>query len=549
MFSAPTRKATPAVRAKAALELRRRQSALVADPKLLAFGRWSAQNLRIVDKRGNVVPLVLNWAQREVYATELRLRRDKRRPWIIVLKDRKSGISTLQQALAYHAVRTKDNAECRTLAHTDTDTRKLFGIVERFYREEVKHGNPPAKAAGSTYAIRFPSLASVYDAVTAGAVGTGRGGTLWRIHCSEVSRYADLAELHTALADGQGEGAAYTWESTANGKEGRGAVFYNTYMAAKDGKNLFTALFFPWYSHPTNRIRLVAPDELFPLDDEELKRVDLYGLDLEQVKYWRSKRMALSLEGRGLSSMSQEHPDNDEDCFLDSGDPYFDRDLLTTRREEDRRDPIRVVEGGPLHGLRIYKEPVEGHEYSIGCDPAEGLEEDDSAMSVTDHTTGEQVASWARADVPPNTLGKVQLRELGYMYLCGGGAPAYSITERNNHGHAVLGAQLDSGYPANRIYHHVDATDPHGTEAKRVGWPNNVATKGVLVSALGASLQEGSPRVRDAATHASIRRIERGPSGSAELTGRDLAVAHALSLFRAPPAFIPPRRRSVSLGW
>lgn len=257
--------------------------------------------------------------------------------------------------------------------------------------------------------------------------------------------------------------------------------------------------------------------------------------------------MALSLDGRGLSAMQQEHPDNDEDCFLESGTPYFDRDLLAVRRQEDTRPVLRVIEGGPLHGLRIYREPVEGHEYSVGCDPAEGVDEDESAMSVTDHTADEQVAAWARSDVPPNTLGKIQLRELGYMYLCGGGAPAYSTTERTNHGHAVLGAQLDAGYPADRIYHHIDPTDPEDHVSHRVGWPNNVATAPVLVSDLGASLQAGVPRIRDAATHSSIRRIERGANGSAVLRGRDLAVAHALSLFRAPERFQPPRRQSVSM--
>ncbi len=518
-----------------------------AEPMARLFGRWSASHLRIVDKAGRLIPLQLNWAQRRIYGAELALKRAGRRPWLIILKDRKSGVSTLQQALAYHLIRTKGNAECRTLAHTDTDTRKLFRIVERFYKEELKAGTAPLKAPGSTYAIQFPTIGSVYDAVTAGATGTGRGGTLWRIHCYEVAFYPDAATLHTALADGQGQGAAYVWESTPNGKEGRGQAFYETYQAAKAGKNLFTPLFFPWHSHPGNRLPLLAPDELGALDEEEEKRVALYGLDLQQVKYWREKRRALSLDGRGLSAMQQEHPDNDEDCFLESGEPYFDRDLLAKRRTEDMRPPLRVVEGGPLHGLRVYREPVEGHEYSIGCDPAEGIEGDDSAMSVTDHTTGEQVAAWHRGDVPPNTLGKVQLPALGYMYRCPGGAPAYSVTERNNHGHAVLGAQLDSGYPADRIYHHVDATDPDGKEAKRVGWPNNVATKGVLVSDLGASLASGAPKVRDEATHASIRRIERGPNGSAVLTGRDLAVAHALSLFRAPPPFTPPRRQSTSM--
>jgi hypothetical protein len=185
----------------------------------------------------------------------------------------------------------------------------------------------------------------------------------------------------------------------------------------------------------------------------------------------------------------------------------------------------------------------------MGCDPAEGVDEDESAISVTDHTTGEQVAAWSRNDVPPNTLGKVQLKALGYRYLCRNGAPAFSITERNNHGHAVLGAQLDSGYPAHRIYHHIDPTDPHDKQAKRVGWPNNISTKPVLVSDLGASLHDGVPKIRDEATHASIRRIERSPSGTAELTGRDLAVAHSLSLFRAPVIHGQPPRRSVSVPW
>lgn len=499
-----------------------------------AFRPFAADRLRIVDQRGEVVPLALNWAQRQVYGAELRLRREGRRPWLLILKDRKSGVSTLQQALAYYAIRTQPNSECRTIAHTDTDTRRLFGMVERFYRSEPADGRRPDKAAGSTYAIRFPRLGSVYDAVTAGATATGRGGTLHRIHCSEVAFYPDAATLHTALADGQAVNASYVWESTPNGRDGRGKVFYETYEAAKRGKNLFTPLFFPWWSHPANRERLTEPDELFPLDDEERYRQQRYGLDLQQIKYWRQKRLALSLSGRGIAAMTQEHPDNDVDCFLESGEPYFDRDLLALRRTEQVRDPIRFLQGGMLHGMRIYAEPDPEHEYTIGCDPAEGVERDDSAISVMDHTTGAQVAAWNRDDMDPNTLGREVLPAAGEMYR-GSSVAAFAVVERNNHGHAVLGAALTQGYPNARLYHHAEATDPRGRTARRVGWPNTSATKGVLVADLGTSLVEGAPRVLDAETQAGIRRIERGPNGVAELTGRDLAVAHALSMFRAPP--------------
>src|SRR5690606_27748875 len=112
-----------------------------------------------------------------------------------------------------------------------------------------------------------------------------------------------------------------------------------------------------------------------------------------------------------------------------------------------------------------------------GCDPSEGVEGDQSAIYVHDHTTHDTAAVWNRNDVPPNTLGKVQLRELGMRYRCEDDAPAYLVVERNNHGHAVLGALLDSGYPPARVYHHGDATDPDGNPSRKAGWPNNVATK------------------------------------------------------------------------
>lgn len=498
------------------------------------FGRFSAARLKIVDKDGRLVPLHLNWAQRQVYGAELQMRRDRRRPWLLVLKYRKGGISTLQQALAYWTLRKGRYRRCRTLAHRGEDVSQIFSMVERFWQEEPDDGHRPRKTTAGKTHIELPDLGGYYGADTAGSLTGGRGSTYQRIHGAEAAFWRSLKTLHKALAEAQANDCAYVLESTPNGREGDGQDFYEFWQAAKQGKNAFRPIFLPWWADPANRQQLRAPDELGPLDPEEEKRVRLYGIDLDQVKWWRQKRLELAAEGRGMAAIVQEHPDNDEDCFVESGTPYFDADLLAQRRTEQVRPPIRIEEGGALHGLRVYAEPVPGHEYSVGCDPAEGVEGDESAMYVQDHTAHETAAVWNRNDVDPNTLGKVQLRELGLRYRCEDDAPAYLVVERNNHGHAVLGALLDSGYPPARVYHHVHATDPDGNPSSKAGWPNNVATKGVLVSAIGTSLRDGVPVIRDGATHASIRRIERQANGTAELTGRDLAVAYGLSLSGAP---------------
>ena len=100
----------------------------------------------------------------------------------------------------------------------------------------------------------------------------------------------------------------------------------------------------------------------------------------------------------------------------------------------DRRspmpDPVRTAAGVARVG--VYAAAEAGREYVIGCDPAEGNpQSDESAASVVDVLTGEQVAVLAGRFDPAVFAGYVA--SLSEYYH---GAPA--LVERNNHGHAVL---------------------------------------------------------------------------------------------------------------
>ena len=126
--------------------------------------------------------------------------------------------------------------------------------------------------------------------------------------------------------------------------------------------------------------------------------------------------------------------------------------------------PANSVEAlAAVHGLRIYPLPVEGRAYRIGADPAEGLpgaDRDDSALSVVDLETGEEVACglgrWEPKAVFP---GVITAASAAYN-----GAPV--LVERNNHGHAVIGALEAAG----------EVELLHGPDG-RAGYPKSPASK------------------------------------------------------------------------
>ena len=514
------------------------------------FSRFCVEQLRIVDQRKQIVALQLNWLQRHIWARELRARRAGRRPWFIILKYRRGGVTTLQQALNYWQIWRQEHQECATFAHRQDDTRKIFRMVDRFYQNQPvsqRHPKTPAK----TLWIEFPTWDGFYSAQTAGSAGAGRGLGMSRLHLSEAAFYSDLEGLHTGLHDtiAEVEGSAYVIESTPNGRVGKGEDFYEFYQTAKRGESEFIPIFVAWHMDPANQRPLLAPDELGKLSDEEQQLQVKHALSLEQVKWWREKRRGLLAKGGRSDIIHQEHPSDDETCFLMSIAGYYDRDLIAAL-EPKTREPLAVEENGRL---RIYEWPKDDVSYSLGGDIAEGVGADDSTCYVINCSTGATAAVWQSNQIPPDEYGRMVIGDrisgLGWRYQnTSTEAPAFVTLERNNHGHAALAGLLKMAeYPRDRVYHHVDPTmrTREGMEKqpemeKKAGWPHTQVSHVQLTNVLGRVIREGEPEVADAPTLVSIREVGIGPSG-AEFTSRDLAVGLGLAVIGLPYATDKPR--------
>jgi hypothetical protein len=97
--------------------------------------------------------------------------------------------------------------------------------------------------------------------------------------------------------------------------------------------------------------------------------------------------------------------------FLGSGDNVFDSDLMQDIAKNQVKEPMAKMMGG---GLWIFKEPVNGHKYVMGCDVSRGDSEDFSSVEIIDFDTREQVLEYV-GKVPPDILAEIAYK-WGTMY-------------------------------------------------------------------------------------------------------------------------------------
>lgn len=312
----------------------------------LPFEPFCERYLRVQNKRGEIVPLRLKRAQ--LALVNALTGRD------IVLKARQLGMSTVIQALHFYQ-QMRGNTRTMTLCHEDDLTSTLRRMADRFYSalpDRVQPARQYANAKLTTYA-GLNSEGSI--ATVGGTAGErkGRGGSMTRIHGSEVAFWPDAeAVMGAAMQAGDPD---IILESTPNGMSG---WFYDRCMEALDGAGVWMLHFFPWWWDDDYRVAL-QPGEALNYTDDERALLDAHGLDAEQIKWRRSKIAELP------HTFAQEYPEDPLSCFLASGQSYF---------------------GDVAHAFTATAaEPVAGRRYVAGLDF--GQTTDYTVMSVLDTET------------------------------------------------------------------------------------------------------------------------------------------------------------------
>ncbi|MBG9735788.1 DNA packaging protein [Paenibacillus alvei] len=463
-------------------KLRNRPEKLEELKEILSdFEQFCFRMLKIKNKSGEMVPLVLNDAQRR-YASKVFADISASKPVrIVILKARQMGFSTVTEALIYYFTSLQEAKNGFIVAQSSEASSNLYDMFQLYYEkvpaiiQPMSRKNNAKKLTFENPAIRTadrrknPGLKSKITVQTAESRVLARSDTIHYLHASEVAfwpakkKKRHLLSLLAALS--KEPGSLGVIESTANGME----EFKKMWDAAVKGESDFTPLFFSWFEMPDYR-KPVPPG--FELTEEERELKDKYGLDDEQLQ-WRRYTIRNDCGG-DPRQFDQEYPSEPDDAFLLSGEGIFDNKFIKRLRDaitlKGSRHEIDFVKGKVIPSsngeLVIYRKPENGKRYVLAADTAKGKEDGDyDAAYVLEERTGEMCAA-LHGKWDTDLYGK-KLNTLGLFYNT-----ALLAVENNNTGESVLNTLFNTcHYPL--LFMHKKGT---------LGWNTNQATRPVMIS-------------------------------------------------------------------
>lgn len=434
----------------------------------LQSAEWRINNLyKIVNKKGRLITFKEN-PQQYLINRDPSLEK-------AILKARQLGISTARIIHLFDKTIWTPNQNSVILAHKDDSLIKLFRIVYTAYHSMDKKLKPVLdRGGGSKYEFYFPAINSRISCTL-----ESRSEAVQDLHISEFGLMKDDTAVK-ATVDTVPIGGSITYESTPKGLN----HFHELWF---DGERKIKKFFFPWYSFPEYQIE-TAPLEL---TDEELelkaKAKSHYNVEItdSQIAF---RRWKIRQKGGGISGLRdfmEEFPEDEQSCFLSSGDTVFN--LLQIKSMFDQApNPIKIV-----NGIKIFKPLDRNKVYVCGADCAEGVGGDSSVGVMIEAKSREQVASFV-GDIKPYEFAH-KLKEMCELYKHSGRPYPMLAVERNNHGHAVL-LELNEHLKYPNLYYRKKS---NGDSDDSPGWVTDKISRPVMINAFVDAIENNYMKLND----------------------------------------------------
>lgn len=365
------------------------------------FGVWFETCVKIVKKSGKLERPKLNILQQRVNEAYTYCMANGIACRLIILKPRQKGASTVSTGLqVHHLASSPDAIKGKIIGGKYKQVANLWGQLEVFEASDTCEW---AKGGMKVYADRAEfGNGSEITKETANDPDAGRSGMYHFVIATELGRWrangiANAAKVLSGLLAcvPREPGTVVILESTAQGAMGEFHSRYQKAVSLEDYKtglrgSGFIKVFAAWFEFEDSWVDLTPSEKKALQKDltaEEKRLIETYDLVLEQIQY---RRDTIESECDGDEEMfKQEYPSNEDEAFLQSGRPRYDRagldalkqqaaDAVSRRRvgaidlSADHQAVFRdcpVEEGGVYH---IWEQPIEGHYYLLAADTMTG---------------------------------------------------------------------------------------------------------------------------------------------------------------------------------
>lgn len=395
---------------------------------------------------------------------------------IVTLKSRQIGWSTLVTAYNFWLTFFFDDRLAILLSKGEREATNLKKMAAYGFKRlpEWLRMRGPRAIQDNMSALVFDNGSSIESLPSKSDPGRGRSAYI--VSVDEWAFLEDPAGAWASIEPIADVGGRILGLSTANGS---GTFFEELYVKALAGENGFFPLFKPWYAK-TDR------------DD------DWYAVKKATLPQWQ---------------LWQEYPSNDVECFVRSGFPFFDIDILDAI--ETSEPDVGVLVSGDYVGfaeqqggtLRMFEMPKVGDTYVIGADVAEGLDHGDySCAHVIHWRTHRIVAVWHGHISPSDFAG--QLADLGRLYNT-----AFIGCEVNNSGLTTC-KYLQEYYRYPNIYFQRTIDERTGKRTEKIGWTTSKKSRPFMLNELSTELRERTLILEDKPTVEELRRFQRDKFGN-----------------------------------
>ena len=418
------------------------------------FKRVIETLFRIPNKRGEIVPFILNNIQQDLHNHLLK------NSFLDILKFRQGGITSLIMAFFLVECLSKF-CVCVMIAHDKDHTERLLQRCRLFL--DLLKGPSPRLSKLNDQELLFTKTHSTFYIGTAGSRTFGRSATITHLHCSEYAFWRAPQALMAGLMQAVPSTGLVIKESTANGF---GTLHHKQFMRAFQGDSKFKGIFYPWYIFEEYQSETPLSSPLTPKEEELQQK---FNLSLPQLQ-WRREKLE-EFEG-DPQLFAQEYPATVEEAFLVSGGSMVPQ-LVPIPSELWGRTSV----GGVPVAL-LSRHPTQGKNYVFGVDVSGGTGNDYSAVQGLCLETNEQVLAYRTNTLAPPAFAAT-LIELGKLFNT-----AYLVVEANQHGLSVLEC-LRQDYNMQKLYKTFPST-------KRVdyGFKTTSISKYKLLGILQKSLPE-----------------------------------------------------------
>lgn len=412
------------------------------------FFYWCHRYVKILHPKFGTIPFVpYKYQRRVIHEYE-----DKR--FNMVSKFRQGGITTIAVLWGLWKCEFQNDQQIYFLSKTDREALAAADIARRAMDNFPYWMFDKNQADITKHEKKFNDVGSKLCFYTPEAA---RGKSATCIMIDEAAFIDNMDQHWKAMYPVVATGGHIQIISTVNGI---GNWYEETYREAEAGNNFFNIINLDYWEHPT----YANPE-------------------------W-AKEMKANLGEKGW----QQEVLRD---FLGSGESYVSTNVVSHLDRLTRQNfPIRTlfekwtneqqIKSNQEKGaLWIWREPMDGHEYIIGVDSAEGVgrDGDNSCFQIIDAISLEQVAEFYSNLVPPHIFAQI-INQIGIYYNT-----ATIVVENNAIGGAVLNCLINDIAYENIYYEHKKGL------ANKPGIKINASNRPLLLESMQHRLTNGTAKI------------------------------------------------------